>query len=100
MSTFISANNKKTLFLLDVSINLDYDAAMTLSEYLKTSGRSQQQLADFLGITQARVCQMANGGKITPEMAKKIYIVTGKKVTLSEMRPDIWPPRTGRVTTA
>ena len=45
---------------------------MKLFAYLKLAGKSAIQAASELGVTRQRLYQLENGGRASPELAKKI----------------------------
>jgi DNA-binding transcriptional regulator YdaS (Cro superfamily) len=59
---------------------------------------SQQKLADACGVSQQQISYLLNDAEgISGEMALKIANATENKVTLGEMRPDLAPAETLRV---
>jgi len=58
---------------------------------------SQVELARRIGVSQPTVHDLCHTAKsIRPELAKAIYTATGGRVKLSDLRPDMWPPRPPR----
>jgi transcriptional regulator with XRE-family HTH domain len=54
---------------------------MTLAEFLKSSGKSQSEFADLLGVSQVAVMRYANGSREPSfETIRKIHEITGGKV--------------------
>lgn len=51
---------------------------------------SQRKLAEAAGCSQNAIC-VALHGRPGPTVARKIEAATNGAVTLSELRPDIWP---------
>jgi len=67
---------------------------MDLKTYLSQPGNTQQKLASELGVTQARISQMARNPlkEINRGRAIDIEIATEGEVTAKELRPDLaWP---------
>lgn len=65
--------------------------AMKLTEYLKTTGITQTQFAESLGVSQGLVHQWIKGiTKITGERAVQIEQVTGKAIKREELRPKLF----------
>ena len=67
---------------------------MTQQELIETAVRehgSQAKLAGVLGCSQQLVSQMLTGRvRITAEMAVKLDVATGGKVSRHDLRPDIF----------
>lgn len=71
---------------------------MDLQTYLAESGTTQEAFAKKLGVTQGLVNQWLKGKvRIPPERWRAIYAATEGKVTLVDLRPDVFPfnPATG-----
>lgn len=50
----------------------------SIDAYLKGTGRTQQQLAEDLGVTQGALSMIANGKRVPrPELALRIHSMTG-----------------------
>lgn len=64
---------------------------MELKHYLRKAGKTQQEFATDLGVSQGLVSQWINAvTEITPEMAVRIEQATEGKVTRYKLRPDIF----------
>lgn len=65
---------------------------MTLKELFKTMPRgAQKELAALLGITQTWMTLIANGHqRPSAELAAKIADATDGRVTLKDLRPDLF----------
>ena len=69
---------------------------MNLRKYVEEHGR--EGIASALDTSPAYVYQLANGHRrVTAEMAARIELATGKKVTRHDLRPDIYPKESARV---
>lgn len=66
---------------------------MLLAEYLRKTGRSQQKLADELGVSQGLISQYLKGRTaMSAERAMEIEALTQGLIRARELRPDLpWP---------
>lgn len=58
---------------------------MRLVEWLKVQGVTQEELGRKVGLTQARISQIVNGGTSDARTALAISAATGNAVTLQEL---------------
>lgn len=65
---------------------------MNLGQYLESSGVTQAQFAQIVGVTQGRVSQWIKGAPIPAERCRAIEAATSGQVTVHELRPDIFGP--------
>ncbi len=67
---------------------------MELKQYLRSLNKEQkQQLADEVGTSVHYLRHLAHGRRNAGhKLARKIQEASGHQVTLSELRPDIYPP--------
>lgn len=65
---------------------------MNIADYLKETGTSQQAFADLVGVTQSRVSQWIGGDPVPPDRWLRIEEVTCGKVTMRDLRPDVFGP--------
>lgn len=71
-------------------------APMNLSAYLATSSVTQAEFAQKVGVTQGRVSQWIRGAVIPAERCRAIEAATEGKVTVHDLRPDIFGPSADR----
>lgn len=63
---------------------------MTLSEYLKSTGVTQKELAERLGCTQAMISKIVLG-KCPAETVLSLSEAVNWQVTPHDLRPDLYP---------
>lgn len=65
---------------------------MNLQAYLTESGTTQEAFAKKIGVTQGLVSQWLLGKvRVPPERWRDIFAATEGKVTLWDLRPDVFP---------
>jgi DNA-binding transcriptional regulator YdaS (Cro superfamily) len=68
---------------------------MNLQEFLQNMPASDRDAFALTIKTTPGYLQLLRLGhkQVGPAMARRIFTATGGQVRLSELRPDIWPPR-------
>lgn len=61
-----------------------------IKSYRAKADMTQQQLAEKIGTSREMVARLETGGDVTPEMAARIEMATGGKLTRLMLRPDIF----------
>jgi len=61
---------------------------MRLSEWLKENGKTQDWLANEVGVTQGRISQLSREGAKSLDVIAKIKQATGGAVTADDFLPD------------
>ena len=64
---------------------------MNIQQYLKATGLTQKAFGDKVGVTQGMVWQwVSNFRPVSPEMARKIELITDRQVTAAELCPRVF----------
>jgi len=75
---------------LDCSFGTSEQWGMKLSDYRKSLGLSQEQVARALGLkSKSRICEIEGANKASAEMALKIERWSGGKVSAASLNPTL-----------